>query len=191
MLAVLHDGLLLVHDFIRTLGLVDDLNERLQRVPRQCLVRRLLSAILSQGCRCAHRLARRVDRVQVRLLWRRFGREFTLRAVEKVVEDLVLLIVWVLLIFPDELSLLLLALQSCNRFFVACFPSVLHELVHHSSAFLLGLMGSFCELFVALAVIDAFSVCRYCVLLHRRSCRLVPRWLVHHQVCGLLIERQF
>ena len=165
LLAVLHDGLLLVHDFIGTFGLVDDLGERLQRVPRQDLVRRLLSAILSQGRRCAHSLAGRVDRVHMRLRWCWLSRGFTLRAVEKVVEDLVLLIVWILLIFPDELSLLLLALQSCNRFFVACFPCVLHEFVHHSSAFLLGLMGSLCEFFVALAVIDAFSVCSYCVFL--------------------------
>lgn len=89
---------------------------------------------------------------------RRLCNVFALLIFEEVFEYFVLLIVWVLMVFPDKLGLIALVLQSCNGFFVADFLGVLHQLIDHVHAFFLGFVRIAHEHLVALVVVYGLSI---------------------------------
>ena len=70
--------------------------------------------------------------------------------VQEYFEDVILLVVRVFLVFPEELSRQLLTLQDSNCFLVPPLLSMIHQLINHVVAFIFGLMGIFNELLVTL-----------------------------------------
>ena len=111
---------------------------------------------------------------------------------KEVAEYVVLLIVGIVCIFPNELSLLLLAFQSRNCFFVARLYSIIHQFVYHRRTFGFSCVGITYKLFEALGI-------RYCLsvrhdffilrllggLMRCEPCGVIQRyfWLFAHETC--------
>jgi len=142
--------LLLVHNLLSSLTFVDDFVQGAQSVSIESNFCSLGASLLKVSL--AALLRRRVlvggplkHNLIILLLLLRF-----LIVVQEYFKDVVLLVVRVVLVFPEELSRLFLALQDSNRFLVPPFLCMIHQLTNHVVAFIFVLMGIFNELLVTL-----------------------------------------